>query len=90
MNLLSEISTMLTEYPDGKAMLHEPIRVKSAPHQQMVTIHGAWRGEDGIWLLDGSGDWHGPLLETQMNGIFIINSLFQRLKLKAYASPASN
>lgn len=86
MNLLSEISTMLTEYPDGKAILHEPIKVKSAPHQHMVTIYGAWQGENGIWLLGGDGEWHGPLLETQMNGVYIINSLFQRLKLGSLAN----
>lgn len=90
MSLLSEISYMLTEYPERKAMLNEPIKVKSTPHQHVVSIYGAWNTGDGIWLLDGAGEWHGPLLETQMNAGYIINSLFQRLKLKEHASPASN
>jgi len=90
MSLLTDISSMLSKYPDSKAMLHEPIKVNGSPHQHVFTIYGAWAGEDGVWLLDGVGEWHGPLLETQINGNYLINSLFQRLKLKEHASPAAD
>lgn len=81
MSLLPTISTMLSEFPDSKTMLDVPIKVMSSPHAHVFTIYGAWNGEGGVWLLDGEGDWHGPLLETQLNANYIINSLYQRLKL---------
>lgn len=85
MSLLPIISTMLSEYPDNKTILNVPIKVMSSPHVEVFTIYGAWQGEDGVWLMDGKGDWHGPLLETQINASYIINSLYQRLKLGSLA-----
>lgn len=90
MSLLTEISAMLQEYPECKTILNTPITVRATLHQHVFTIYGAWSGEDGVWLMDGEGCWHGPVKEAQLNANYIINSLFQRLKLKEHASPASN
>lgn len=56
----------------------EPVTIKLGPHQGSFECHGI-HSESGVWLMDGAGQWHGPLEESQHNAILIINSLYQRL-----------
>jgi len=80
MNQLIEITQIASTYPDGQVLFKEPLQVKSSPHQHLFTAYGVWGGPSGIYVLDGSGTWYGPLLESQANAGFMISSLYQRLK----------
>jgi hypothetical protein len=80
MNQLVEIVKIAGTYPDGQVLFDEPLQVKSTPHRHIFTAYGVWSGSDGIYVLDGGGDWHGPLHEKQANAGFVICSLYQRLK----------
>ena len=81
MNQLIEIAQIAKTYPDGQVMFDEPLKVKPSPHIYLFTAYGVWAGPDGVYVLDGGGDWHGPLQENQGNAQFMISSLYQRLKL---------
>jgi hypothetical protein len=81
MNQLAFITDSLNTYPDHQVIFNDAIRVKASPHIALFTCYGACNGPDGIYLMDGEGEWHGPLLPEQQNGQLIINSLYQRLKV---------
>lgn len=81
MNTLCQIEQLAQLYLNGQVMFNDPIRVKSTPHQHVFTVYGVWSGDDGLFVLDGAGEWHGPLLENQVNGVLMINSICQRLKM---------
>lgn len=80
MNPLTEITQITSAYPNKEVMFDEPLKIKSSPHTHLFTAYGACVGKDGVYVLDGAGDWHGPLLDSQVNSEFMINSLYQRLK----------
>lgn len=61
-------------------IFNDPVRVKKTPHELVFTCYGVHAEDDGIWLMDGEGKWHGPLGENQGNAMLVINSLYQRLK----------
>lgn len=80
MHKLVEISKMLNNYRDGKVMFDAPV-LAILPNREF-RIHGVHKSEEhGIWLLEGSGEWYGPLLATQLNGEILINAIHSRLKL---------
>lgn len=58
----------------------EPVKVK-------ISIGDFWIyavcKQEGIHVQDGAGEWHGPLLSTQLNGEKLISALYDRLKLIA-------
>lgn len=81
MNNLQQINTIAQRYLNGQVIFDEPLKVKSTPHQHVFTVYGVWSGDNGLFVLDGAGEWHGPLLENQLNGEIIINSIYQRMKL---------
>lgn len=60
----------------------DSLKVKKSPHEPVFACYGVHAEEDGLWLMDGNGEWHGPLQETDVNGKLVINSLYQRLKAK--------
>ena len=80
MDQLLEIAQIADKYSDRKVMFDTPLVVKGSPHQHIFTAFGIWSGIDGIYVLDGTGDWHGPLQEKQANAGFMISSIYQRLK----------
>lgn len=80
MSDLIEISKMLNGFHDESVRFDTPVRV-SLP-SGVFEIHAACKhSEFGIYLLDRSGEWHGPLLASQMNSDRIIAALHGRLKL---------
>lgn len=81
MNTLSEIKEMVLQYPEGQVIFDDPLKIKSSPHVLVFTCYGAWAGHEGIFLLDGAGVWHGPLLESDVNGKMLIQSLYQRMRI---------
>jgi hypothetical protein len=81
MNNLQHINDLTQRHPDGQVLFDDPIKVRSAPHQPVFTVYGVWAGDQGLFVLDGAGEWHGPLLPEQINGQLIINSIYQRLKV---------
>lgn len=80
MDQLFEIAQIANSYPDSKVMFDTPLVVKGSPHQHIFTAYGVWSGADGVYVLDGAGEWHGPLQEKQANAEFMISSIYQRLK----------
>lgn len=81
MNQLEFIMQSVAAYPDHRVMFDDAIRVKASPHIALFNCYGACVGPDGVYLMDGDGLWHGPIKEDQVNAGFIINSLYQRLKV---------
>lgn len=71
---------MLKTIPDGQIIFTDPITIKPAFHGIVFTCYGAWTGEKGIFLLDGAGQWHGPLDERQANAGCMIDAVYYRLK----------
>lgn len=87
MSHLQFITEAVNGYPDHQVMFDEPLQIKPSPHIYLFTAYGLWVGPDGVYVLDGGGDWHGPLLESQVNSEYMINSLYQRLKVMQMNPP---
>jgi hypothetical protein len=81
MNQLQYITDSLNAYPDHRVTFADAIRVKASPHIALFNCYGACVGPDGVHLMDGEGNWHGPLKEDQVNAGLMISSLCQRMKL---------
>lgn len=81
MNHLQFITNAINKYPDHQVMFDDAIRVKASPHIALFACHGACVGPDGVYLMDGAGEWHGPLKENQVNAGMMISSLYQRMRL---------
>jgi hypothetical protein len=81
MNHLQFITDTVSNYPDRQVRFDDAIKVKASPHIALFTCYGACVGPDGVYLMDGGGDWHGPLKENQVNAGLMIGSLYQRLKV---------
>jgi hypothetical protein len=81
MNQLAYITDSLNAYPDHQAIFDDAISVKASPHIALFTCYGACVGLDGVYLMDGAGEWHGPLKEDQANAGLMISSIYQRLKV---------
>lgn len=72
---------MCLQYEDGQVIFEDELKIKSSPHILVFTCFGVWAGDNGIFLLDGSGSWHGPLLESDVNGKEVTASVYQRLRI---------
>ena len=81
MNHLEFITQSVAAYPDHCVMFKDAINVKASPHIALFTCYGAWVGPYGVYLMNGEGEWHGPLLAEQGNGELMINSIYQRMKI---------
>jgi hypothetical protein len=81
MTTIQQINDLAKRHPDGQVLFDEPINVRSAPHQPVFAVFGVWVGSEGLFVLDGAGEWHGPLLPEQQNGDLMINSIYQRMKM---------
>lgn len=79
MNQLAEIN-QITSRHNGEILFEDALNIKSSPHTHLFTAWGICAGPDGLYVMDGLGKWHGPLLEKQGNSEYMINSLYQRLK----------
>lgn len=81
MNQLEYITDSLSAYPNHQVMFDDAIKVKASPHIALFVCYGACVGPDGVHLMDGNSEWHGPLKEDQVNAGLMISSLYQRMKL---------
>jgi hypothetical protein len=81
MNQLQFITDSLNSYPDHRAMFDDAINIKASPHIALFACWGACVAPDGVYLMNGEGEWHGPLKENQVNAGLMISSLYQRMKL---------
>lgn len=81
MNHLQFITDTINKHPDRQVMFDDAIKVKASPHMHLFSCYGACVGPGGLYLLDGGGDWHGPLKEDQTNAGLMIASLYQRIKI---------
>jgi hypothetical protein len=79
MNKLTEINQITSQH-NGEILFDDPLQIKSSPHRHLFTAYGVCVGPDGVYVLNGAGEWHGPLLEKQVNSSLMINSIYQRLK----------
>ena len=83
---LSDSVKLVNEMSAGKEMIFDtPVIIKSSPHTHVFTIYGVYVLNDKCYLLDGGGNWHGPLKADQHNAEYVITSLHQRLKSIKYA-----
>lgn len=76
MNTLNEIINIVSSH--GELLFDEPIEIRTH-HSHIFTCYGLTVHE-GLRLLDGQGEWWGPLSEDQQNGKLVINSIYQRVK----------
>lgn len=81
MNHLQFITDAINKYPDHQVMFSDAIRVKASPHVNLFTCYGVCVNSGAVYLMDDSGCWHGPLLESQTNARLLIASIYQRLRL---------
>jgi hypothetical protein len=79
MDKLAEINQITSQH-NGEILFEDALNIKSSPHTHLFTAWGVCVGPEGLYVLDGSGKWHGPLQESQVNSELMINSLYQRLK----------
>lgn len=79
MNTLQTIKQIVDNH-NREIIFSDPVKVKLNPHTQVFYCHGV-HSENGVWLMDGQGQWHGPLEENQVNAGLVINSIYQRLKI---------
>jgi hypothetical protein len=80
MTPLQAIQQFAQSHPEGKVIFDEPITVKSSPHHLVFTVFGIWQGENGLFVMDGEGQWHGALSQEQVFGDLMIASIYQRVK----------
>lgn len=80
MKTLKTIKEIILSRQDNEILFSDPLVIKSSPHQHVFTCYGVHAERDEVWLMDGVGEWHGPLSEQQVNAQLVINSLYQRLK----------
>lgn len=80
MKTLIHIILIVSAYPDQQVLFDTPVIVKKTPH---VSIFECWgiSLHDGLWLMDECGQWH-EWGEWDENGRLVINSIYQRLKLR--------
>jgi hypothetical protein len=83
MNHLQFITDTVNSYPDRQVMFNDAIKVKASPHISLFSCYGVCVHSGAVFLMDDSGYWHGPLLESQANAELMIASLYQRLKVMA-------
>ena len=81
MNHLQFITDTVTKHPDSQVMFDDAIKVKASPHINLFTCYGVCVQSGAVYLMDDSGCWHGPLLESQLNAKLLIASLYQRIRL---------
>jgi hypothetical protein len=81
MNHLQFITDTINSYPDRQVMFNDAIKVKASPHMHLFSCYGACVGPGGVYLMDGAGDWFGPVKEDQANAGLLISSLYQRMRL---------
>jgi len=55
--------------PGGSFSIHAAKAVRSV----------AEPASSGVWLMDGQGEWHGPLRQSQINAEYLINALHEKL-----------
>jgi hypothetical protein len=80
MNTLQAIEQIVHGYADHQINFDNPVRIKITPHQNSFEVWAVNKNDTGLWLMDGNGEWHGPLREGQVNADKVINSLYQRLR----------
>jgi hypothetical protein len=80
MTKLAEINQITSQH-NGEVLFDEPLQIKSSPHSHLFTAWGVCVGPDGLYVMDSEAKWQGPLLEGQVNSEYMINSLYQRLKV---------
>jgi hypothetical protein len=82
MTTLQTIQQIILSLAGHEIIFSDPVKVKSSPHKEVFTCYGLHAENEGVWLMDGKGEWHGPLQEDQGNARLVINSLYQRLKAR--------
>lgn len=84
MNMLNTIQDIVLTYPEREVRFTETLEVK-LPFGSFI-CHALHIEKEGLYLMDGQGEWHGPLKEDQINAKQVILSLYKRLmriRLKA-------
>jgi len=84
MHKLIEITQALNSKPYQEVYFHLPVKPKLPFGSFLIYAAKVVKSEaipsnNGIWLMDGEGEWHGPLRESEMNAEFIIHALYNRL-----------
>jgi len=77
MNKLIEIAKILKTYEGKQVIFSEPIPV-GLPHNDYL-VYGVSQSMAGIGVMDGAGNWHGPLLSARANSAKIIHAIHERL-----------
>lgn len=73
-----ETIQQIVESHNREIIFDDPVKVKKTPHELVFTCYGI-HVENGVWLMDGAGQWY-QLEESDQNAKLVINSLYQRLR----------
>lgn len=85
MTLLQTIQNIVLTYPDHEVRFDQPTEIHFPTGSFECYALQMDTGE-GLFLMDGQGEWHGPLQENQVNAGVVIQALYKRLmriRLKA-------
>lgn len=80
MSKIIEIAKMLNGFNDESIQFDAPV-IANLSTGTMYIYAVCRHDQFGIYLLLGNGEWHGPLLASQLNADAIITSLYNRLLL---------
>lgn len=72
--------TVMIERHGGRVRFDTPIIVKKTPHIHLISIYDVMIEGNEMGVCDADGKWH-ELNASQINADYLINSLYQRLRL---------
>lgn len=63
----------------GDIIFDEPTIINDQFGNRIFTAFGAAAEGERLFLLDGAGEWHGPVLLEDRNGDIIIKAIYDHL-----------
>jgi hypothetical protein len=81
---LEALTNRVLSFPAGKIIFDAPVSVMKDAGIELFSCYGAWADkQNGLWLMDGYGEWH-QLCHDQLNAACVITSLNQQLKILSH------
>jgi hypothetical protein len=80
MQQLEALKKQVLSFPEGRILFDAPVTVSTQAHAELFCCHGAWAdAAQGLWLLDGHGQWHS-IDHNDANAQDVIAGIHQKIK----------
>ncbi len=77
---LQLLTDQVVSIPGNRMIFESPVAVKKENNEHLFTCFGVWADRSqGLWVLDGCGDWH-QLTHDQANAGLMITALHEKIK----------